>query len=116
MKEKTLFKISLICSLVGIIVLFFISEKLTIDEIDLSKIDEVKIGRSVKIIGRIEKVSNTEKVIFLEVGQQKIETVSVLLFKDSDIALKQGDYVEIIGEIDDYNGKKEVIANRVRLI
>jgi len=116
MKEKTLLKIALICSLLGIVVLFTISDNLSIEESDISKINHAEIGETVKITGRIEKMSDTDKLMFLEVGQEKIETVPVLLFKDSDIALKQGDYVEILGTIEDYEGEREIIANRIRLI
>lgn len=116
MKEKTLLKIALICSLVGIIILFIVSDNLVIQEIDISKLNEVELETTVKIIGRIEKVSDTDKLMFLTIGQEKVETVSVLLFKDSDISLKQGDYVEITGTIEDYEGEREVIANKVRLI
>ena len=116
MKEKTLLKIALICSLVGIVVLFFVSEKISISQVDLDRIDEMDIGTDVKIIGRIERATDVEKVMFLEIGQEKIEKVTVILFKDSDISLKEGDYVEVTGEIDDYNGEREVIANKVRII
>ena len=116
MKEKTLLKIALICSLVGIVVLFFVSEKISISQVDLDRIDERDIGTDVKIIGRIERATDTEKVMFLEIGQEKIEKVTVILFKDSDISLKEGDYVEITGEIEDYNGKREIIANKVRIV
>lgn len=116
MKEKTLLKIALICTIVGLIVLYFISSNITIQEVDLSRIDETDIGDDIKLIGRVEKVSDVEKVMFLDVGQQKIESISVILFKDSDIAISEGDYVEIIGEIEEYEGERQVIANKVRLI
>ena len=116
MKEKTLFKIALICSLVGIIALYFISEKISINEVSIDKINEIDVGKSVKITGRVEKVSDSGKVMFLEVGQEKIETIPVLLFKDSAVSLKKGDYVEITGTVENYEGEREVIANRVRII
>ena len=116
MKEKTLLRIALICSVIGLILLFFISENISVSEVDLSKIDERDIGEDVKIIGEVLRVTDIGKVMFLEVGQEKVESVPILLFKDSDISLKKGDYVEIIGEIDDYKGEREIIATRVRII
>ena len=116
MKEKTLLLIATICSVIGILALFIISENIELTEIDISEIEGEKTGRSVKIIGRIEKVSSTEKIIFLEIGQEKIETIPVILFKDSDLELIKGQNVEITGEIMDYEGKKEVIANKIRII
>ena len=116
MKEINLFKIALSCSILGLILLFFISEQIEIDETAIDKIDETDIGESVKIIGKIETINDVGNLVFIDINQEKIESVSVMLFKDSDIILKKGDYVEIIGDIDEYEGKKEVIANRIRLI
>jgi len=116
MQEKTLLKIALIFSLVGIILLFIFSNNVSIKEINIGKINEEDLDTTVKIIGRIEKVSDTEKVIFLTIGQEKIETIPVLLFKDSNISFAPGDYVEITGTLEDYEGEKEVIANKIRLI
>ena len=112
MKEKTLLKYALICTVVGISILYVISDNIQVPIYS----EDLEIGEEVKIIGRIEMTGGTDKVMFLSVGWEKIETVDVLLFKDRDIPLKEGDYVAKIGEIDDYQGKREVIANRVRLI
>ena len=46
----------------------------------------------------------------------KTESISVILFKEKDIELKEGSYVEIEGEIDDYNGEREIIASRIKII
>ncbi len=116
MREKTLFKIALICSFIGLIGLYFISDKISIDRINISGIDKEDLGEEVKIIGKIERVTNTDKVVFLEISEMKTESISVILFKDKDIELKEGSYVEIEGEIDDYNGEREIIASRVKLI
>ena len=115
MKEKTLFKIAFICTVVGLWVLFFISENLEIEEIDVSKIDSIDIGKEVRVIGRVERITDTEKVAFMVVGQEKIESVSVVLFKDGEIFIEQGDYVELIGKLDDYNGEVNIIANAVKV-
>jgi hypothetical protein len=116
LREKTLFKIALLCSFVGLIILFFISDKISIDNISISNIEKEELGRDIRLIGKIERVTNGDKVIFLEVAEMKTEKISVILFKDRDIDLIEGSYVEIEGEIDEYNGKREVIASRVKLI
>ncbi len=115
MKEKTLFKLALICSIVGLVVLFFISSNINVQEIDVGKITDSDVGKEVRVIGKILRVSDTEKVMFLEVGQEKVDDVSVVLFKEEPINLKEGDYVELLGEIDEYNGEYNIIANAVKL-
>ncbi len=115
MKEKTLFKIAIVCSLVGISVLLFVSDKIIIERINIGDIDDSSAGEDVRVIGTVERVSDTEKVVFLEVGQQKIETASIVLFKEKEINLKKGDVIELIGEVEEYNGKNSIIANAVKV-
>ena len=115
MKEKTLFKIALICSIVGLCVLFFISSSIKIGEIDVGKITDSDVGKEVRVIGIVNRVSDTEKVMFLEVGQEKVEDISVVLFKEEAINLKEGDYVELLGELDEYDGEYSIIANAVKV-
>ena len=116
MKEKTLFKTALICSFVGLIILFFISERISVDNVGISDLEMEEIGKDIKLIGKIERVTNADKVVFLEISELKTEKVSIILFKDRDIDLIEGSYVEVYGEIDEYNGKREIIANKVKII
>jgi len=116
MKEKTLLKIALSCSVVGLVVLFFISDNISVDTVDIGKIEDEEIGKIVKITGLVIRVNNMEKVMFIQVGQETVEKVDVVLFKDYDFDLSEGSYVEIIGEIEEYKGKKEIIANRIKII
>ena len=116
MQDKTLLKISVICSLIGIIVLFLIADNLSLSTTEISKIQQSELGKQVKIKGKIESLSETDNLMFLTVGQEKIETVSVVLFKDSDIALEKGDNIELTGTLEDYEGKREILANRIVII
>jgi len=114
MKEKTLLKIALVCSLVGIMVLFFVSDSIEIKEKDISKINLENVGEDIKLTGYVSKVVDLENVMYVEIT--KPETISVVLFKKTNISVYEGSFVEIIGEIDEYNGRMQVIGNRVRVI
>ena len=116
MREKTLLKTALICSFIGLVILFFISDKISVDRVNISDLEKEELGRDINLIGKIEKVTNMDKVIFLEISELKTEKVSVVLFKDRDLDLIEGNYVEINGEIDEYNGKREIIANSIKII
>ena len=116
MKEKKLLKIALICSLIGLFILFIFSDNISISEKDISKIQDEDISDSVRIIGTVNRVSNSDKVAFLELSQERIDTITVVLFKDKNISLMPGMRVEIVGSIEDYNVEKEIIGNRVSLI
>jgi aspartyl/asparaginyl-tRNA synthetase len=115
LKEKSLFKVAMICSIIGLAALFFVSEKIEVKEIDIGKITDSDVGKEVRVLGRVKRVSDTDKVMFLEVGQEKVEDISVVLFKEKKIDIEEGDYVELIGELDKYNGEYSIIANAVKI-
>ena len=114
MKETTLLKIALICSLIGLLALYFISTKIEVSDYKPNKLSG-NVGDDVKLNGVITKISDKGNVVFIEVSQQ--DTVDVVLFtKDRNLKLNKGDNIEILGKIQEYNGKNEIIAQKVRII
>jgi len=113
MKETTLLKIALICSLTGLLVLYFISTKIDVKDYKPNLLNK-NIGDDVKLTGAVAKISDAGSVVFIEVSQQN--PMTVVLFTDDDINLKNGDDVEVIGEVQEYRGKNEIIAQKIRVI
>ena len=116
MKEKTLIKIAFICGIIGLFILFIISDTIEIKEKNIDKINKANVEEDVKLIGTISKITNLDKVTFIELEQPA--TITIILFKDKNknISLYNGDNIEIIGQIEEYNGKLEIIAQRIRVL
>jgi DNA/RNA endonuclease YhcR with UshA esterase domain len=112
MNESALLKISLICSLVGILLLFFISNNLQVNEKVISELDETDIGSSVRLTGIVTNFQNRGSVILIDVAQ--LEEMQVVVF-NSNFTLNKGDAVEIIGKVDEYEGNRQLIADKVIL-
>ena len=112
MKEKTLLKIAIISALAGIFILYLISDNIVIGEISISRIEEEEIGNDVKVKGIVEDVFNGESISIITITQPS--DMKVILFEN--VSIVEGDYIEVIGEIEEYNGEFEVIGNRVRRI
>lgn len=113
MEEKTLLKISLGAIIIGLTALFFYTEKVELEsDLDL---ESVPFDKEVKIRGKITSLKTHEQAIFLEIAGERIETTKVVLFNDRDVFLKEGDYVELSGKVEEYKGKREVIADKVIL-
>tara|TARA_Y100000310_G_C20312809_1_gene637008 strand:- start:360 stop:704 length:345 start_codon:yes stop_codon:yes gene_type:complete len=113
MKEKTLLNIALIGSLVGLFILYLVSDIMMVEEISLDRIAGIDYGTKVKVKGIVENVINAENVVIFEVMQPN--SVTVVLF-ESGVSVSEGDMVEVIGEIEEYEGKREVIGDKVRVI
>ena len=114
MKETTLLKIALICSLTGLIALYFISEKIEIKDYNAGALRK-NVGDDVNLKGTVTKINDKGNAVFVEVSQQN--SVAVVLFTtDNDLKLKNGDNVEVIGKVQEYNGKNEIIAQKIRVM
>ena len=114
MKEKTLLKIALIISILGLLLLVILSQLIKIGESPIAKITKEKLEEDVKLTGKIIKISETNNTIFLQIQSQ--DRIAVIVFKNRDVDLRQNDIVEIEGTVEDYQGNLEIIANKVRVI
>ncbi len=114
MKENTLLKIALVCSLAGLVALYFISAKIEIKDYKPSILNK-DVGDDIVLKGAVAKISDRGNVVFIEVNQQS--PVTVVLFTDDDnLKLKNDDFVEVTGEVQEYNGKNEIIAQKIRVL
>ncbi len=113
MQEKTLYLISVMVILLGLPFLFFYADEADLPSV--ARIDSELPEEKVRVSGRITRLSDHDKVIFLELQGERIETMEIVLFKEEEIFLHEGDYVEVSGTVEEYRGKKEVIADKVVL-
>lgn len=106
MKERTLLKTALICTILGIFVLYILTENIKLEEtpIHKAKLMENSIFR---IKGTVERVINKEGLTIVTISKK--ESIDVVVFENFDA--NEGDFVDVVGEIKDYKGKKELIAD-----
>ncbi|MDP3640074.1 MAG: OB-fold nucleic acid binding domain-containing protein [Nanoarchaeota archaeon] len=114
MQEKTVLKIAVITLLLGFSFLLLYAGEVTIST--AAHLDELPPQEEVKIAGVVQRFSRQENVLFLTVDGQRTETLTIVAFPDEELYLKEGDLVEIQGLVEDYNGKKEVIADSIRKV
>ena len=114
MKETALLKIAMICSLVGLVALFFISQQIELKDYEPDFLNNKNVGDNVKLSGKIIKVTAGNNVVFIELSQQA--PISVVVFTDKDINLNENDFVEISGKVQNYNGKEEIIADKIKVV
>ncbi len=111
MQEKTLYHVSLFLTLLGLLILLFYAENVELDAV--AHLDEVKSSEPVKLQGKITQLTAKDKALFLKVEGEKTVTTEVIVFDDEELFLQEGDWIEITGTAEEYNGKKEVIASKV---
>ena len=113
MDESNLLRIALVSSLVGLVILFLISGNIEVQHSAVVDLNEMAAEQDVKITGVISSVKDLGKIMILGVAQP--QTIDVMLFKEGEIKLQKGDFVELTGELREYRGKKEIIASKIEV-
>ena len=111
MEERDIYKISIITIIVGLGILAFYVDEVSLEGV--ARLEELPDAKSVRLQGIVEKVTQIDNVIFLKVKGEEIVINDVVVFDDEPLYVKEGNYVEIDGIVEEYKGKKEVIANSV---
>ncbi len=114
MNEKTLLKIALIITILGLVFLVILSQLIKVGESPIAKITKEALEEDVKLTGKITKMSETNNTIFLQIQSQ--DSISVIVFRDETVDLRQNDVVEIEGTVEDYQGNLEIVANKIRVV
>ncbi len=108
-------KIALVAAIVGIVLLYFASSGLEVSEKAIDKINKDNLEEHVKLMGIVNNVYESDSAYFLELSQPT--SITVVAFKDKhSLNMLLDKQVEIIGEVDEYEGKMEIIANRIRVV
>ena len=113
MKERTILIASLIVTILGLLFLFLYADELDLKVVE--NMDTIQLQEPIRIYGKVLEATTTDKVIFLKMEGERVETVDIIVFNDEDILVRPGDNVEIQGVVEEYNGKKEIIASSVVL-
>jgi len=105
MQDRTLLRIAFGLSVVGVAVLYVISANI---EVTSGNIHALDTGSSVEMSGKVVRLTDTGSVTIIELQT----TEKVVFFDTSDLSV--GDYIKVIGQVEEYEGHKEVIAEIIR--
>lgn len=107
MKDSTLLSIAVIAGLMGLAALYFVSGQIEPEEFE--NLQRHKEGEIVKLQGEIKDIIKTESVTIMEV--ETLKTIKVVAFEPID--LKENQRIKITGQIAEYEGEREIIAERI---
>lgn len=127
MREKTLRNITVICSIVGLIMLFLISKNLEL-ELKPTNIGDITIDdleKVVKICGTVtDKFVSKNKHIFLRIRDDTGD-IKVVIFKNDAENLKRfkidvynlgnGDEICVHGLVKEYEKEIEIVCNWIEI-
>lgn len=112
MEDNVLLKIALSFSIIGIVILYFISGNIEAESYTVPKASVIE-GDFVKVEGIVSKISEKDGTTFIELMTQS--PVNIVAFGDVK-KISDGDYVEVFGKTSEYRGEEEVIASKIRIV
>lgn len=114
MEERTLFKIAAAISILGLFIMYTISEKMDLSNSNISMINRTLIGEKIHIKGTIMYKNDFGKIILLNVTDDT-GSMQVVMYKNSkNVNINKGDIIEVTGLVNDYNGRLEIKADKIK--
>lgn len=114
MDEKNLFKIALLCSLTGILIILLISDNLEVPIIKVYEINRDLIDKQIKTSGKINQLRYMPGIVIFNIKDETGE-IKVITFEE-DVDLKNNQEILIEGTIKEYKNYLEIEAKQIRLI
>jgi len=114
MKDSTLFKISIVCSLIGIFILFIVSEKLDLSKSDIGSINKEMLDKKVKVKGYISSIAETPGLYIINLNDET-GNITAIVFKEESFNITKGSIIEIEGKVVEYKEKLEINAEIIRI-
>lgn len=116
MEDHILFRVSLGTVFVGFLLLYLLSETLPVPQKAVQELSGEDLGGTLTFSGRILSVSEGQTIATLSVGQET--PVQVVAFKKNNQSLgfSEGDYVRIVGQVAEYQGRVQIVADEIRTV
>jgi len=123
MEQDTLTRISLACSVIGLIALGLVSSSVTANVVEVGSISPESIGILVRVCGNVSRAyTSKDGHVFLGL-EDKSGSINVVVFENmvkgmstNPTNLKVGDNICVKGEIDMYRNELEIIPKDIELI
>ena len=115
MEEGILLKIALVSSLIGILLLSFIEEKISLKESNITMIDYSLLENHVKVKGAAVNIKDLENILIFDLKDNNGK-IKVIAFKKNKLKIKKDSILEVEGIVKEYNNELEVEAKKIRIL
>ncbi|MFC1768687.1 hypothetical protein ACFLZX_02890 [Nanoarchaeota archaeon] len=111
MHENRLLKIAYICSIIGILFLFYISQTQDFETKTLDDINNEDIGKTYKMKGKVTKISEKNDTLAITITQEVKKTI---FFTNKENIPKINDTIEFKAKINEYKGKISINGEHIK--
>lgn len=114
MQEKTLIRLSLVTSFLGVLGLFILSFFVKYELMAIADIDETAIGKTVRVQGEVISIRQSSQGEIMELQDETASILIILFTKDQ--YLGKNTELEVLGTVAMYNCALEIKAEKIYLI
>lgn len=114
MKDEKLLKISFCCSLLGILIILFITENLEVPESNIVNITKENLDETLSVSGKISYITETPGLLIINL-QDNTGNITAIIFKEENISLEKNQIVTIEGKVIEYKGQLEIQADLLKI-
>ena len=111
MEEKTLLKISVILTIIGIISLFIFTNTLNLENINIEQLEH-RIDKDITIKGEVVSYRDYGKTAVIKLSQPA--TVDIFLFKRENLTIENGEFITVKGEVKEYAKGYQIVADTIQ--
>ena len=113
MDDNQLIKISFICALMGMALLFVLAGKLDLKSSNISEIKNGMVEKNINIKGYVNNINNKGAIQLINVEDNTGNIEAVVYGKSK---LGKGDLVEIFGRVSKYDGNLQINVDSIKVI
>lgn len=122
MKDSLILKICFITSIIGLVTIYIGTSLTEAKKVEISEINERDIGRLVKVKGKVSwKYFSKKGNLFFKLKENN-EEIKIVIFKDlidrlgiKEENVKKGKSISVLGIVKEYEGKIEIIPERMKI-
>lgn len=111
MRDRTLLKIALVWSLIGIFLLIIIALFTKPAIVQVSDLEQ-NLGKTVVVSGVIDRAVYKEKVAFIDL-EDKSGMITVVIFDKVENKVFKNNLIQVKGKVQLYKGELEIIADEI---
>ncbi|MEK6934452.1 MAG: OB-fold nucleic acid binding domain-containing protein [Nanoarchaeota archaeon] len=112
MDENSLYKLALVTSLTGLLILFTISESIEIKQYKISEINKKLLNKQIQVQGTITRITETPGLFIFDM-KDKSGTITAILFKEENINITSNQKIQAEGKVIQYKNKLELEISKI---
>jgi len=105
-------KLCIILIVIGLIGLYFVSEFVTPEFVDIQNINEKYLGKKIRTEGFVKSHFYKNSILFLTL-EKNGKSIKVVKFNTEKLNIAKGSYIEVSGEVKKYKNYLEIVADKI---